>query len=82
MSTILIGFKPGVLTDAQLDLVGQAAPGMRVVVTSDRDEMAAVLDDVEIAAAMVPDSPLWDLRNVVITGHYGGASPAYDDRAF
>jgi phosphoglycerate dehydrogenase-like enzyme len=28
------------------------------------------------------DSPLWDLPNVVITGHYGGFSPAYDGRAF
>jgi phosphoglycerate dehydrogenase-like enzyme len=58
MSTILIGFKPGVLTDAQLGMVGQAVPGMRLVVTADRDEMAAVLDDVEIATAMVPGSLL------------------------
>jgi len=56
MSTILIGFKPGVLTDAQLEQVRRAAPDVRLVVTPDRDEMAAVLDDVEIAAAMVPGS--------------------------
>jgi phosphoglycerate dehydrogenase-like enzyme len=58
MSTILIGFKLGVLTDAQLGQVRQAAPDMRLVVTPDRDEMAAVLDDVEIATARVPSSLL------------------------
>jgi phosphoglycerate dehydrogenase-like enzyme len=58
MSTILIGFKPNVLTDAQLDQVRQAAPDMRLVVTPDRDEMSAVLDDVEIATALVPASLL------------------------
>jgi phosphoglycerate dehydrogenase-like enzyme len=58
MSTILIGFKPGVLTDAQLGQVRQAAPDLRLVVTPDRAEMAAVLDDVEIAAALVPGALL------------------------
>jgi phosphoglycerate dehydrogenase-like enzyme len=28
------------------------------------------------------DSPLWDMANVIITGHYGGVTPSYDDRAF
>ena len=58
MSTILIGFEPEVLTEAQLDQVRQAAPDMRLMVTPDRAEMAAVLDDVEIAAALVPGSLL------------------------
>lgn len=58
MSTILIGFEPEVLTEAQLDQVRQAAPDMRLMVTPDRAEMAAVLDDVEIAAALVPSSLL------------------------
>jgi phosphoglycerate dehydrogenase-like enzyme len=58
MNTILIGFKPGVLTDAQLDQMRRAAPDMRLVVTSESDEMAAVLDDVEIATALVPGSLL------------------------
>jgi phosphoglycerate dehydrogenase-like enzyme len=58
MSTILIGFKPAVLTDAQIDRVRQAAPDMRLVVTPDRDVMTAVLGDVEIAAALVPGSLL------------------------
>jgi phosphoglycerate dehydrogenase-like enzyme len=58
MCTILIGFDPGVLTDAQLDQIRQAAPDMRLVVTPDRAEMAAVLGDVEIAAALVPGALL------------------------
>ena len=58
MSTILIGFKPGVLTETQLDHVRQAAPEMRLMVTPDHAEMVAVLDDVEIAAALVPGSLL------------------------
>ena len=28
------------------------------------------------------DSPLWEMTNVIITGHYAGVTPAYDDRAF
>ena len=60
MSTLLIGFKPGVLTDAELGRVRQAAADMRLVVTPDRVEMAVVLDDVEIAAALVPGSLLVD----------------------
>lgn len=58
MNTILIGFKSGVLTDAQIDRVRQAAPDMRLVVTPSHDEMAAVLDDMEIATALVPGSLL------------------------
>ncbi len=27
------------------------------------------------------DSPLWDMPNVIITAHYAGATPAYDERA-
>ena len=29
-----------------------------------------------------PDSPLWEMTNVIITGHYAGVTPAYDVRAF
>ena len=31
---------------------------------------------------LAADSPLWDMANVIITGHYAGVTPAYDDRAF
>lgn len=27
-----------------------------------------------------PDSPLWEMENVVITGHYAGSTPMYDQR--
>ncbi len=27
------------------------------------------------------DSPLWDMPNVIITAHYAGSTPAYDERA-
>jgi phosphoglycerate dehydrogenase-like enzyme len=27
------------------------------------------------------DSPLWDMKNVIITAHYSGETPHYDDRA-
>jgi phosphoglycerate dehydrogenase-like enzyme len=27
------------------------------------------------------DSPLWDMENVLVTGHYAGATPHYDERA-
>jgi D-2-hydroxyacid dehydrogenase (NADP+) len=58
MPTILIGFKLGVLSDAQLDRLREAASDMRLVVTPDRDEMAAVADDVEAATGLVPGSLL------------------------
>jgi phosphoglycerate dehydrogenase-like enzyme len=29
-----------------------------------------------------PDSPLWTMENIIITGHYAGATPKYDRRAF
>jgi phosphoglycerate dehydrogenase-like enzyme len=28
-----------------------------------------------------PDSPLWDMKNVIITSHYSGSTPHYDERA-
>jgi phosphoglycerate dehydrogenase-like enzyme len=31
---------------------------------------------------LLPDSPLWAMTNVIITGHYAGVTPAYDVRAF
>lgn len=27
------------------------------------------------------ESPLWDMENVIITGHYAGSTPQYDERA-
>lgn len=37
--------------------------------------------DVTDPEPLSAESPLWDLDNVLITGHYSGSTPAYDDRA-
>ncbi len=28
-----------------------------------------------------PESPLWDMENVIITAHYAGMTPRYNERA-
>lgn len=37
--------------------------------------------DVTEQEPLPADSPLWDLENVIITAHYAGATPHYDERA-
>jgi len=37
--------------------------------------------DVFANEPLPPDSPLWAMENVIITGHYAGATPIYDERA-
>ncbi len=37
--------------------------------------------DVVAQEPLPADSPLWDLENVIITAHYAGATPRYDERA-
>ena len=37
--------------------------------------------DVFATEPLPESSPLWDLPNVIITGHYSGATPYYDQRA-
>jgi phosphoglycerate dehydrogenase-like enzyme len=54
MKTILINFEAGVLSEAQLAQIQAAAPDMQLLVTRDRDEIEAVLDEIEIAAAGFP----------------------------
>ncbi|RLC82527.1 MAG: D-2-hydroxyacid dehydrogenase [Chloroflexi bacterium] len=54
MRTILFGFEPGTLSEAQLARVQALAPDMRILVTRDRDEIESVLDEIEIAAGGFP----------------------------
>jgi phosphoglycerate dehydrogenase-like enzyme len=37
--------------------------------------------DVFAAEPLPPDSPLWDMKNVIITPHYSGLTPHYQERA-
>jgi len=54
MRTILLSFEPGTLSEKQLAHVRAAAPDMRVLVTRDRDEIKAALEEVEIVAGGFP----------------------------
>lgn len=37
--------------------------------------------DVFAMEPLPQDSPLWEMENVIVTGHYAGMTPNYDDRA-
>ena len=37
--------------------------------------------DVFAREPLPPDSPLWDMDNVILTSHYSGSTPHYDERA-
>ncbi len=38
--------------------------------------------DVVDPEPLPPDSPLWDMQNVILTCHYSGMTPRYHERAF
>jgi phosphoglycerate dehydrogenase-like enzyme len=40
-------------------------------------KIAAALLDVTVQEPLAPDSPLWDMANVIITPHYAGMRPDY-----
>lgn len=59
--------------------------------TTDMADLMSALQDGEIAGAgldvttpepLPSDSPLWDMKNVIITPHDAGASVHYEERAF
>jgi phosphoglycerate dehydrogenase-like enzyme len=58
--------------------------------TIEQDALIRALQDGWIAGAgldvftpepLPQDSPLWEMENVIITGHYAGMTPEYDNRA-
>jgi phosphoglycerate dehydrogenase-like enzyme len=54
MRTLLLGFKPEALTEAQVARVREAAPEMRVILSHERDTIEQALDSIEIAAGSFP----------------------------
>jgi phosphoglycerate dehydrogenase-like enzyme len=62
--TILIGFEPGKLDEAQLAQIQAAAPDMRILVTHDRKEIKDALDEIEIAAGSFPRDLFPKARNL------------------
>jgi phosphoglycerate dehydrogenase-like enzyme len=64
MSTILLSFEPGDLSEEQLAQVQAAAPDMRLLVTRDRAEVEAALDEIEIAVLSFPRDLLPRARNL------------------
>jgi phosphoglycerate dehydrogenase-like enzyme len=43
--------------------------------------IAGALLDVTETEPLPPESPLWDMENVILTGHYAGFQPGYDQSA-
>lgn len=54
MSTIAIGYEPGALSEGHLASIHRLAPDMEILVTEDRAEIQAALDEIEIAARRFP----------------------------
>jgi phosphoglycerate dehydrogenase-like enzyme len=63
MSILLLSFKPDEFDRSYVDEVRKLAPGMRVVVTAERNEIAGLLGEIEIAAGfgfpydLLPQAP-------------------------
>jgi phosphoglycerate dehydrogenase-like enzyme len=65
MDAILLALEPNALSEEQLDRVRGAVPDNReLVVTRDRDEIKAIIDEIEIAAGWFPLSLLPQASNL------------------
>ncbi len=64
MRTMLVGFEPERFSESYRTRIQEIAPDMRLLVTEDREEMEAALDDIEIAACQFPRDLLLRARNL------------------
>lgn len=64
MRTILVGFEPERFTESYRTQIQEIAPDMRLLVTENREEMEAALDDIEVAACQFPRDLLLRARNL------------------
>jgi D-2-hydroxyacid dehydrogenase (NADP+) len=64
MGILLLGFEEGRLTAGQVDRVRTAAPGMQIVVSEDREQIEAVVGEIEIAAGGFPRELIPKARNL------------------
>jgi phosphoglycerate dehydrogenase-like enzyme len=64
MSIILLGFDEGRLSSAHVEQIRSLAPDMRAIVTRDRSAIAAILDDIAIAAGEFPHDLISQARNL------------------
>jgi len=74
MKTILLNFKPHEFPQAQIDQVQAILPDRRVVVTDDRAEMEACLEDIEIAAGNFPRDLLLRAPNLKLYQQWGAGA--------
>ena len=64
MATLLLGFEPSALTEAQVARVREGAPDLEVVVTKDRGEIEERLGEIEVVAGSFPRDLLTQAPNL------------------
>ena len=64
MATLLLGFEPGALTEAQVARVRESAPDLDVLVSKDRGEIEERLGDIEVVAGSFPRDLLTEAPNL------------------
>ena len=71
---MLLSFQPGALSEAHVAQIQAAAPDTPMLITQDRDEIEAVLDEVEIAAGDFPHDLLPGMRNLRWLQQFGAGA--------